>query len=96
MPRKRTPKVCPVCGEDVPPKALSCPECGACHNSGWKEDADVYDGLDSPDDEFDYDDFVKREFGSGAANPASGNAIWWVTALVLLLILLAGALRLME
>jgi hypothetical protein len=96
MPRKRTPKICPVCGEDVPPKALACPECGACHNSGWKEDADVYDGLDLPEEEFDYDEFVKREFGGGAQNPATGNAIWWVTALVLLLILLAGAMRLME
>jgi hypothetical protein len=96
MNRKRTPKICPVCGEDVPPKALACPECGACHNSGWKEDADVYDGLDLPNDEFDYDEFVKREFGGGAQNPAGGNAIWWVTALVLFLILLAGAMRLMQ
>jgi hypothetical protein len=82
-----------VCGEDVPPKALACPECGACHNSGWKEDADIYDGLDLPDDEFDHDEFVKQEFG-GRANPAAGNAIWLVTALVLLLILLAAAMRL--
>jgi hypothetical protein len=92
MKRKRTPKVCPVCGEDVPPKALACPECGACHNSGWKEDADTYDGLDLPDDEFDYDEYVKKEFGDDQG-PAQGNAIWWVTALVILLILLAAAYR---
>ena len=93
MKRKRAPKVCPVCGEDVPPKALACPECGSCHNTGWKEDADVYDGLDLPDDEFDYDEYLKREFGGGG-NPAQGNLIWWVTGFVLLLLLLAGALRL--
>jgi hypothetical protein len=50
-------------------------------------------GLDLPDDEFDHDEFVKQEFG-GRANPAAGNAIWLVTALVLLLILLAAAMRL--
>jgi hypothetical protein len=94
MKKKRTPKICPVCGEDVPPKALACPECGACHNSGWKEDADVYDGVDLPSDEFDYDEFVKREFGGGAKSPAHGNAIWWFTALILFLILLGTAMRL--
>jgi hypothetical protein len=94
MKRKRPPKVCPVCGEDVPPKAMACPECGACHNSGWKEDADVYDGLDLPDDDFDYDEFVKKEFGGSNSNPVTGNAIWWVTGLVLFIILLAGAVRL--
>ena len=46
--RPRTPKVCPVCGEDVPRRALACPECGADHNSGWKEDAYNEDGLDLP------------------------------------------------
>ena len=31
--------------------------------TGWSEEADT-DGLDLPDEEkFDYDDFVKREFG---------------------------------
>lgn len=92
MKRKPTPKVCPVCGEDVPPKALACPECGACHNSGWREDAEVHDGLDLPDDEFDYGGFVEREFGNGAKPPGL-NPIWWVTGLVLLLILIAGLLR---
>jgi hypothetical protein len=93
MKRKQTPEICPVCGERVPPNAAACPACGACHNSGWKEDAGIHDGLDLPDDDFDYDEFVRREFGGGV-NPATGNAIWWVTGLVLLLIILAGAIRL--
>ena len=42
----RVPKVCPVCGEDVPRTALACPECGADHTSGWREDAEAYDGMD--------------------------------------------------
>lgn len=83
---KRTPEVCPVCGEDVPPRALACPECGADHNSGWKED--YLDGVDLPDEEFNYDDFVKQEFG-GKIKPAI-SPVWWVTAVVLLIALIAG------
>jgi len=80
--RPRTPKVCPVCGEDVPARALACPECGADHNSGWKEDADYSGELGLPDEEFDYDEFVKEEFGGGKRNGL--KPIWWITAIVLL------------
>lgn len=80
--RPTPPEVCPVCGEDVPRNALACPECGADHNSGWREDADA-DALDLPDEEFDYDDFVEREFGRGA-RPRGIRPIWWITAIVLL------------
>ena len=79
--RPRTPEVCPVCGEDVPPRALACPECGADHNSGWKPGA--ADGLDLPDEEFDYDDFVAREFDGGAGKTGI-KPVWWITAVVLL------------
>src|SRR5438034_7624428 len=65
----RTPGVCPVCGEKVPRGALACPECGADHSSGWREDAATYDGVELPDDDFNYDAFVKREFGAGAKPP---------------------------
>lgn len=80
--KQQTPPVCPVCGEDVPPRALACPECGADHNSGWREDADAYDGVDLGDDEFNYDEFVREEFG-GSAKPKGISTIWWVTAIVL-------------
>ena len=82
-----TPEVCPVCGEEVPPRALACPECGADHKSGWRDDATSYDGIDLPE-EFDYDEFVRDEFGSGV-KPRGIPTIWWVTAL-LLLVALAG------
>ncbi|RBP42637.1 hypothetical protein DES53_106346 [Roseimicrobium gellanilyticum] len=86
--KPRTPEVCPVCGEDVPPKSLACPECGSDHNTGWKKDAYTYDGVDLPDDdEFNYDEFVEQEFGKGSASPkpAGIKTLWWVTAIVLLL-----------
>ena len=76
------PKVCPVCGEDVPRDALACPECGADHNSGWREDADTYDAVDLPDEDFNYDEFVKQEFGSGG-RPAI-KMVWWIAAIILL------------
>lgn len=80
--RQKPPEICPVCGEDVPRNALACPECGADDQSGWREEADRYDGIDLPE-EFDYDEFARREFGS-SAKPAGISALWWVTAIVLL------------
>ncbi len=72
----RTPEFCPVCGEDVPARALACPGCGADHRSGWRESAD--------DDGFDYEAFVKEEFGS--SNKATGiKPVWWMTAVLLIL-----------
>jgi hypothetical protein len=84
--QQKAPEICPVCGEDVPRGALACPECGADHNSGWREDAGIYDGVDLPD-EFDYDEFTRREFGS-SPKPHGISAIWWITAIVLVLLTL--------
>ena len=78
-----TPEVCPVCGEDVPRDVRACPECGADHNSGWREDVDTYDGVDLPQHDFNYDDFVKQEFGS-QAKPARLKTIWWIVGIALI------------
>lgn len=86
MQRQKAPAVCPVCGEDVPRGALACPECGADHNSGWREDGGSYDGVDLPE-EFDYDEFTRREFGS-SPKPAAISVFWWITAIVLVLLTL--------
>jgi len=88
--RPRTPKVCPVCGEAVPPRALACRECGADHNSGWRLDAGTADGLDLPDEEFDYEAFVEREFGESRRRNGM-HPVWWITAIVVLAAMLAGA-----
>ena len=82
--KRHPPDVCPVCGEDVPRNALACPECGADHNSGWREDSETYDGVDLPEEEFNYEEFTRREFGGGSAKPAGISTLWWVTAIVLL------------
>ena len=81
--RPSSPELCPVCKEEVPPGALACPECGADHNSGWREDVDAYAGVDLPDDDFNYDDFVKREFGS-RVKPPGLNMAWWIAGILLI------------
>jgi hypothetical protein len=86
--RPPAPDICPVCGEDVPRGAAACPECGADHNSGWREDADSYGAAGLPDEEFDYKEFVRREFGA-SAKPATIKTFWWVTALLVIAVLVA-------
>jgi hypothetical protein len=80
----RTPETCPICGEDVPRNVRVCPECGADDNSGWREDADIHDGVDLPEHDFNYDEFVKQEFGS-RLKPAGLKTIWWIVGIALIL-----------
>jgi hypothetical protein len=87
-----TPDICPNCGAEVPPKAKACPECGADEHTGWSEGAHA-DGLNLPDEEFDYDDFVKREFGDKSLVPRGIHWFWWVIALVVVAALVALWLR---
>lgn len=86
---RRTPKVCPVCGEDVPPKALACPECGADHNTGWRPGALQEDALDLPDedeDDFDYEEFLENEFGTPrSVRPRHLHPVWWIAAILTLM-----------
>jgi len=64
---------CPVCGADVPRKAKSCPECGACEKSGWSEDH-YLDGIDLPE-----------EYSERPAPGPGRQRIWQVAAIILLL-----------
>ena len=78
-----TPEICPFCSADVPQRALACPNCGADHKSGWRDDAETYDGVDLGNDDFNYTEFVANEFGAGM-KPARVRTIWWITAIALL------------
>lgn len=79
------PETCPNCGADVPRHARACPECGSDDSTGWSERAETQ-GLDLPDAEFSYDEFVQREFGKAKRLPV--KAFWWVVAVLTLLVLL--------
>jgi len=63
----------------LPKGAKACPECGSDEHTGWSEAA-ATDGLDLPDNSFDYDDFVRREFH--VKNPGPGRLywVWWLAA----------------
>ena len=63
----------------MPARATVCRGCGSCEKTGWNEDAD-YDDLDLPDEAFDDND---------AAPKSKGNfmqRVWWIAAVVLLLL----------
>ena len=75
------PEICPQCGSQVPPNAKACPECGSDERTGWSEEA-LTAGLDLPDQEFNYEDFVEREFGgSRRVRPPGIPWFWWLVAL---------------
>lgn len=90
----KPPGQCPVCGEWVPRGAAACDDCGACAKSGWKADADIYDGVDLPDDDFDYDDFIQREFGNASrSRPGiSKQTFWRIVAAIVLGVMILGYL----
>ena len=88
---------CPSCGVAVSPNAKSC-VCGARRDgTTWLASA-TYDGLDVGEDDFDYDDFVRREFGKEGRGTnwftrmSAKERFWWFVAVVLLVAFAAMAL----
>ena len=78
------PEHCPHGGADVPRHARACPECGADEQTGWSDAAHA-ENLGIPDENFDYEKFVKEEFGA-APKPRGLHWIWWLTALLLVVL----------
>jgi hypothetical protein len=77
------PEMCPHCGGEVPANAKACPGCGSDEQTGWSDSASA-DNLGLPDENFDYDNFVKEEFGSKSAKPSHISRFWWIVALLVL------------
>lgn len=86
------PEICPNCGAEVPPQATACPGCGSDEKTGWSEEAKT-SGLDLPDENFDYDEFVQREFGGQSPKPRGLNWFWWLVAVFLLVAITLVYLR---
>ncbi len=89
---KLPPEICPNCGDEVPPNAKACPGCGSDANTGWSEAAQR-DNLGLPEEKFDYDDFVKREFGGEKIKPRGIHWVWWLVAVLLVVLLLYACFR---
>ena len=83
---------CPHCGAPVAVDAISCRECGSDAETGWSDEAgdalDIDGGYDD-DGEFDYDDFVRREFPDQAGPRSARQTIarWLIAAVVVLVCL---------
>jgi len=95
MPTEDLQYTCPFCDSQV---RVGKPCLGCAKKStpsppekrSW-EQPKSQDGLDLPDeDEFDYDDFVAREFGKAPHRQTGLQWYWWVLAVGLLLAMLAG------
>lgn len=76
--------LCPNCGAEVRKGKAACPECGSCDETGWSEAATqgYADGGYDEDDDFDYDEFVEREFPEQSDGMSTKN--WGATLLILL------------
>jgi uncharacterized membrane protein YvbJ len=84
-----SPDNCPNCGADLPRNARVCPECGSDEKTGWSEYAQR-ENLGLPDENFDYEDFVKREFGGKKPLPRGQHWFWWIIG-----VLVVGAILFM-
>lgn len=76
------PETCPNCGADVPRNARACPECGSDEKTGWSDEAHAQ-SLDLPEEEFNYNEFVQREFGQPRRSP--WKIFWWCVAVAVLI-----------
>jgi hypothetical protein len=84
--------LCPHCGAELPRRAKACPACGSDKETGWSDSAAAYN-LGLPDGEFNYDDFVKEEFGTHEVKPRGIRWLWWLVAVCLIGLFLYSFLR---
>lgn len=96
--------VCPFCDREVR-VGEPCPGCakkaGKTENrnapvkSGGPPEAHdpVYDGLDLPDEDFDYEEFVEREFGGKAHRRLGVKWYWWVLGVIVLAAWVLAAIK---
>lgn len=85
---------CPTCANPLSLNARSCGRCGTRREGATWLTPGSADGLGIDDEPFDYDDFIRREFGEGGrgggrftgwfTRMSAKERFWWVVAVVLL------------
>lgn len=102
--------LCPGCDREVRVGSRGCPYCNPPAKrqlrkklrpkaaakrarKSWEQDPS-YDGLDLPKEDFDYDDFVAREFGQRRDRKSGIPWYWLATAVVLLVLMILGGIGL--
>ncbi len=84
--------VCPFCGGDVR-VGKTCPGCAKKikkpQRRSWHQDKSK-DGLDLPDDDFDYEKFVASEFGKPPHLALGVKWYWWLLGVALLVAMITG------
>lgn len=74
---------CPHCGADVEVTAKFCRECGADDKVGWSDSYSTDDENDDAyEDDFDYDEYLRKEFPD-QATPKPKNYVT-ITVIILL------------
>lgn len=102
--------LCPVCGGEVPVGSAACPGCGPRKvarrmrkrkqkrgriKHPWEQDSSQDGlGLDLSSSEFDYEDFVEREFGSKPHRQIGIAWYWWLTAIIVLTVFILSFIAL--
>ena len=85
--------LCPTCEKDVA-VGKPCPHCEknkrpqrkiVKESKSWEQE-DTADGLDLPDEDFDYDDFIKREFSKTPHHRIGIRWYWYLVAVVMLVV----------
>lgn len=80
--------ICPNCGAEVPVSAKACPECGSDEKTGWSGST-IYDGTGIEDpEEFDYEDWKRREVEGRGPRRTRKQWWWWVVGVMILAALL--------
>ena len=88
--------VCPFCGCEVR-VGDTCPGCAKKATKptkrSWEQDQSKH-GLNLPDDDFDYEKFVAREFGKAPHQALGIKWYWWLLAVVVLAGMICGIIGL--
>lgn len=85
--------ICPFCDSEVQ-VGESCKGCAkktkpaSAKSKRPQPHDEIYDGLDLPDDDFDYDEFVAREFGGLPHKKTGVKRHWWLLAVAILALML--------